>query len=123
MEESRQRRFNDPGNSKSLNTVVKVFPDSRALMGTVARLLSEPEVSTYPLLYQCCQQRTGKTDNQAQKEEGVDPDGRCGRGEWWRFGKDGSMRYVRVEEPLDVIEMERRGILGVGLKVEDCDGK
>jgi len=84
--------------------------------------LSEPDVPARPLLQQYRQQGTGKSYNQTQEPERIDPDG----GFRWResgwFSRQswggGDLSSVRIgEELIYILEIERRLILRIWSKV------
>ena len=96
----------------------KEFTDPCSVVDAESWALSEPEVSTCPLLMQSSQHRTRKTDTQAQRPKRIHPDDgfRCGEG-WKGLGGRESNTLI-----IYFLEEKVGRFLRTSLEVEDYHG-
>ncbi|SRR6266702_42345 len=74
--QERCQRFDRPRNMQPLDAFGKECPDPRSFAWT-ASWVRDSEITPRPLLQQCCQKRAGKTDDQTQEQQRVDPNSCC----------------------------------------------
>ena len=84
--------LNGPWQETPIDTFGKERTDPRSLIWTVSRL-SDPKISSCPLVYQRCKESTGKADGQAQEPKRIDPNSVVwwGEGGWERRGRSWSV--------------------------------